>query len=275
MPDMTFALPGPIDLVARIGHGALVVHARDDVADASVRLTARDPRSDVVERTVVELRDSTLMVLAPRQGGLADLLGGWRPDRDALDIEIVVPTDTPVRLSSGSADVTVTGRCGAADIARGSGGLTLETVAGNLGVRAGSGANEIGAVRGSVTLRGGSGPTRIRDVGAELQATSGSGNLHVDVVHGAVRARTGSGRVTVGAAYGDVDLAAGSGTIAVGIPAGVSARLDILTGSGRVDTEQPVEAGPRAETKATAVRVRTGSGNVRVTRAGSSGQDAA
>ncbi|HEY7008767.1 MAG TPA: hypothetical protein VH395_07500, partial [Jatrophihabitantaceae bacterium] len=69
----SFPLTGPINLMVRYGHGSVTVNAVDDIDEATVRLTPRDPKSDILERTVVEMRGPTLAVTAPRQGGLSDL----------------------------------------------------------------------------------------------------------------------------------------------------------------------------------------------------------
>src|SRR4051794_10361832 len=114
-------LPGPITLLVRLGSGSVTAQARDDLTEARVRLTPREPSSAVLERVVVELRGSTLRVTGTRHGGMADLLGAWRRDRDAVDAVLDVPTGTPVSISTASADVTVTGECGTADVMTGTG----------------------------------------------------------------------------------------------------------------------------------------------------------
>jgi hypothetical protein len=67
--------------------------------------------------------------------------------------------------------------------------------------------------------------------------------------------------------YGDVDLASGSGPLEVGIPAGVSAYLDLHTGSGQVGSDLPVEGQAASANTSIAVRARTGSGDIRLFRA--------
>jgi hypothetical protein len=67
--------------------------------------------------------------------------------------------------------------------------------------------------------------------------------------------------------HGDVDVASGTGELAIGIPAGQAARLDVTTGSGRVNSELPVEERPATAGRAITVRARTGSGDIRLFRA--------
>jgi hypothetical protein len=116
-------------------------------------------------------------------------------------------------------------------------------------------------------VRSGSGNAYFGDVGGALQAGFGSGDLDVDLARGAVRSRAGSGDARIGAVHGDVDVAAGSGGVSIGLPAGVSARLEVTTGSGRVHSELPIDTQSSGAVKSIMIRARTGSGDVRLFRA--------
>jgi hypothetical protein len=270
----TFPLTGPINVQARLGHGRITVTAVDDLTEASVTLSGaqrvsleKGSAEEIIDRIVVELRGPTLAIMAPRQGGIFDLFGGWRREKDAVDIDVRVPSGTALKISTFTADVVVHGRCAGADIATGAASITIEHVAGDLLLRYGSGSSDVERVEGSVTIRSGSGDARLGTVGGELQAGCGSGRLEVASVRGAVRSRAGSGDAMLGAVYSDVDLASGSGTVQIGLPAGVATRLDVTTGSGTVATDLPIEGGPRGESPVITVRARTGSGNIRLFRA--------
>ncbi len=274
MTEKTFPLSGPINLLVRIASGDLVVTARDGLTEAVVRLTARDPDSNVVERTAVEMRGRTLAVVAQNRGGLTDLLGGWKRDRDAMDVEIEVPTHTAVRLTTSSAGIHVKGHTGDADLATGAADIEVDAVDGDLRLRSGSARSHVGSVTGNVQSRAGSGTVTLGDVGGSVQCGFGSGNLSIDSCRGSVRSRAGSGDAHIGAAWGDVEFTAGSGQVSVGLPQGVSARLDVTSGSGRVRSELPIEDVPSKGGTAITVRARTGSGDIRLFRAGDAGQAA-
>jgi len=270
----TFPLSGPINAHARIGHGSLTITAVDDLDTATVTLRPRGASrlvkgqpGDAIERMVVELRGPTLFITAPRQGGIFDMIGGWRREKDAVDVEVRVPSGTAVKASTFTADVVVQGRCGGADIATGAASITLDHVDGDLQLRYGSGRSTVETVNGSVTIRSGSGDATFGTVTGGIQAGCGSGRLEVGSVRGTVRSRAGSGDAVLGAVYGDVDLASGSGTLQIGLPAGVAVRLDVTTGSGTVNTDLPIEGGPRRESPVIKVQARTGSGNIRLFRA--------
>lgn len=264
MTTKTFPIPDSIKLNVRMGYGSIRVTTADRLTEATVTMTARSDRSDVVDRTTVDLHGDTLVVTSPRQGGIFEMFGRGR---DAIDIEVVVPTDTPVNLSCVSADITVEGRCGRADIAAGAAQIGIDEVAGDLRLRYGSGTCTVGPVRGSVQVKSGSGTATFGEIGGSLASACGSGSLEVAAVRGQIRSRAGSGRATVRAAYGDVDLGSGSGELAIGLPEGVRARLDVTTGSGRVDSELPITDSPSGTGTKITVRARTGSGDIRLFRA--------
>jgi Putative adhesin len=228
-------------------------------------VTARIAGSEILDRATVELRGSVLQISAPRQGGIFDLFGART--RDAIDVEVTVPSATPIKVSSFTATVVVTGRCGTADIAAATAEVTADWIDGDLRLRTGSGTCRVERVSGAVQARCGSGTTAFGEVGGALSFACGSGRLDVSTVRGAVRFRTGSGGATLDEIHDDVDLASGSGELRIGVPAGVCARLDLTTGSGHVDSQLPIEASSAGAGRAITIRARTGSGDVHLFRA--------
>jgi DUF4097 and DUF4098 domain-containing protein YvlB len=264
----TFPLTGQINLLVKIGSGSVTVIARDDLTEATVVLTPRVASSDIVERFTVEMQGPTLTVVGPKQGGgLADIFGNWRGNQNSVDVEVTVPTRTACKINTGSAPIALKGTCGGADVTTGSGDITLDTVDGDLRLRTGSADASVELVTGEANTRTGSGDVRFGETGGSLHAGFGSGNLEIGTARGPVRSRAGSGDLRIDAVFGDVDLGAGSGTITLGLPAGVSARLDVTSGSGRVHSDLPIEDQPLGNRGSITVRTRTGSGDVRLFRA--------
>jgi hypothetical protein len=268
MPTHTFPLEGPINLLVRIGHGSVTVDTEDDLTEARVTLQPGKDAADLYAMTAVLMRGRTLTVAAPRQGGIFDfpMFGNRRANR-GLAVHVVVPSGTAVKISTFTAPIVVTGRVGGADIAFGHAEAGLREVDGDLRLRYGSGSAKAVQVSGSVQVRSGSGTARFGEIGGGLTAGCGSGDLEVRVVHGAVHSRSGSGTATLHKVHGDVDLASGSGGVDIGLPAGLTAQLDVHTGSGQVRSELPIEDQPRTGKGAITVRARTGSGDVRLFRA--------
>lgn len=269
MSHTSFPLSGRIELSCRLGAGSLTVRAEDDRTEAEVTVTPLAAGSDVLARSVIELRGHRLVVHVPAEqgGSVLESFFGRLGSRDGVHIEIAVPSDTAMSIAAHSADITVHGRAGNLDVASGSSTVTLERVAGDLRVRGGSGDVRLGTVTGSAAFKGGSGRIEIDEAGSDLTVAMGSGELALGVARGAVRMRSGSGGAVLGAVEGDVDLTSGSGGFTIGLRPGQQAKLDVLTGNGRLNTEMPVEHAAQPTGRPITVRARTGSGDVTVRRA--------
>ena len=261
----TFPLTNAINLSVRLGHGSIDIRTADGLDAATVELTGGE---QVVARTRVEMSGPTLHVHAERQGGLPDLLALGRAGKgESVHAVITVPSGTAMRLATLTAPVTVNGRCGSADVVSGAGNIDLETVDGDVTLRYGASRARVGRVSGSAKIRSGAGSAELGEVDGDLHAGCGRGTLTVGVSRGTVHSRSGAGQATLGAVYGDVDLASGSGGVSIGLPSGVTAKLDVLTGSGTVRSDLPVADQPARREGAITVRARTGQGDVRVHRA--------
>jgi len=266
--DKAFPVNGPISLMVRLAHGCVTVETADMLSEATVHVEGDKQTADLLADTAVEMRGGALIVHAPRQGGIFDLpmFGGRRAGRE-LDIRVLVPTGSAVKITTFTAPIRILGAVGDAELAFGSGDAAVRRVDGDLQLRFGSGTAEAVRVSGSVQLRSGSGDARLGEVGGNITSACGSGDLLVHVSRGTVRSRCGSGRAQLNEIHGDVDVVSGSGGLEIGLPSGVSAKLDVHTGSGRVRSELPIEDAPRTSAGGITVRARTGSGDVRVFRA--------
>lgn len=268
MADELTRLPlsGPVALHIRVGHGRLLIATSEDLAEATVRLSPRAGARNLLERMTVELHGGRLVVTGPRQGGLPDLLRGWVRDRDAVDVAVEVPVGTPLTVASASGDITVTGRCGGADIAFAAGRLDVNEAAGDLRVRCGTGDVHAAEVAGSVKLSAADSDAALGVVGGALDVKLGCGDLRVGEVRGPVHARNGRGTLRLDAVYDNVDIMTGSGTVDIGLPAGVAVKVDATSGHGRVYSAMPVEASPAAASRPVNVRARTGRGDISLHR---------
>jgi hypothetical protein len=266
--DKSFPVSGSFALQVRIAHGAVTVETEDNLTEATVHIETDKHGAELLAETAVEMRGSTLAVVAPRQGGIFDLplFGGKRNGR-GLDVRVTVPTGCDVKIATFTAPIRIPGRVGDADLAFGSSDAAVREVDGDLRLRFGSGTAKAVEVKGSVQVRSGSGDAQLGEVHGDLNCGCGSGDLQVRRVHGTVRSRCGSGNARLDAVHGDVDVVSGSGGLEIGLPTGVSARLDVHTGSGKVRSDLPIEEAPREATSKITVRARTGSGDVRLFRA--------
>jgi hypothetical protein len=270
MTDHTFPITGPINLQCRFGHGSLTIHAKDGLTEAKVQVTPRDPESQAVEHVVVAMHGPTLAIYGPRPGGgLFDLgmFGRKHSERDALDIDVTIPTGTALKIATFATDITVHGKVGGADIATGTSTVDLEHIEGDLRLRFGAGPVRLGVVTGSAVVKSGASDIKAGVVGGSIEVAIGSGSLDVGVARESVRLRGGSVQATISTAHADVELTSGSGALTVGLPAGRVARLDVLTGHGELRTDMPIEQSASQRGRAMTIRARTGSGDVTIRRA--------
>ena len=99
--NFTFPLSGPINLLARLGHGSVTVAARDHLAEAVVRLIPRNRQSDVLDRITVKMQGTDTAGHRTPSGR------SGRPHRrmaskpcDSFDTVIEVPAGTLMTISS-------------------------------------------------------------------------------------------------------------------------------------------------------------------------------
>ncbi|HKS49306.1 MAG TPA: DUF4097 family beta strand repeat-containing protein [Amycolatopsis sp.] len=215
--------------------------------------------ADAVEATRVELTGNRLVVRAPKA----------LPVRSVpLAITVRAPAGSHVEVRAGSADVTVTGAAGRADIVTGSGEVKLDRADGAATVRTGSGAIRLGPALSGLELRTGSGDVEVSSLSGSATLTTGTGDIWLGATSGEILVRSGSGDLSVAdAASGSLELATGSGEIRVGVRPGVAAEIDLASSAGKVSSELDVAMEPPEGEIPLRVRARTGSGSALVTRA--------
>ena len=138
----------------------------------------------------------------------------------------------------------------------------------------GSGNQSIGSVDGPVRAQTGSGNIRIQRTGGSLHAQTGSGNIEAGSVGGDVHAQTGSGSVDVRqVTRGNVSVQTGSGSVTLTLPEDAAYTLNARTGSGSINTSQPLTVQGRIARHSLTgtvrgggnmVQVRTGSGSIHI-----------
>jgi hypothetical protein len=271
MLDKSFPVTGPLELTCQFGSGSLSVNAQDQLAEARVTIRSREVDLPVEQLFRVELTGNRLEVVQQSEPdsflqGMRNFNLGRLFGRADFDIVVELPAGSEVKATVASAAVTSTGRIGATTVSSGSGNVELDEVDGPLRMQGGSGNLAANRVTGAGKVRGGSGNVQIGEIAGALSVNLGSGQVEIGVAHDTVRIRSGSGTTQIEAADGDIDIASSSGTVTIGLRAGQQARLDVATGSGRLNTEMPVQdAAPTGP--AITIRARTGSGDITVRRA--------
>ncbi|WP_433503318.1 DUF4097 family beta strand repeat-containing protein [Pseudonocardia halophobica] len=185
-----------------------------------------------------------------------------------LAVTVWAPARSRLAVRTGAGDVTVTGRSGWAAVRTGSGNARLDEVTGALEVSTGSGRVELGIVGAEAKLRTGSGGISAAALSGPTTVKAGSGDVSFGEVHADLTLKTGSGDVEIADAFaGRFDLTAGSGSIRVGVHSGVAAELDLTSGSGHARSDLDVGRVAPADAPPLRVAGRTGSGDIRITRA--------
>src|SRR5207244_4070496 len=103
---------------------------------------------------------------------------GFSWGRNALDFEVTVPVNIPLRIDDSSGDLRVEG-VGAADIHDGSGGLHVRNVSGDLNIEDSSGEIVVEHAGGTVTIDDSSGSIDVEDAGAVNIVADGSGSVEI------------------------------------------------------------------------------------------------
>jgi len=159
----------------------------------------------------------------------------------SISYDVVVPTETDLRMQSGSGDQKVEGIRGPLEVSSGSGGLKISSIGDRVHAETGSGDIDINRVKGNVHAKTGSGSIDASDIAGAFEANSGSGRITLQqTAPGSVRVDTGSGGMELRGVDGSLEAKAGSGTIqAEGSPTGA---WTVHTGSGEVNLKLPSNA---------------------------------
>jgi hypothetical protein len=187
-----------------------------------------------------------------------------------LAVTVRAPSGSHVSTRTGSADVSVTGPAGRLEVNTDRGEVSADRAESAAEVNSGSGAVRLGPMLGGLRAKTGSGDLEVSSIGGNTILLTGTGDVWLGAVQGDVQARTGSGDVTVAdAASGKLQMATGSGELRIGIRPGVTAQVDLSSGSGQARSELEVSSRPPATEPALFITGRTGSGDAVVTTSSS------
>ena len=255
--DRTLAVNGPVDLDIRSGSGSVQI---DTGAVDAVHVVARI-RASMWFTSDPEDRVRRIEAAPPiEQSGNTIRIGQVR-DNDlyrniSISYEVTVPENTRVRSRVGSGRQTISHLRGPVDVSTGSGSV------------------RVGQVTGDVQAATGSGSIDIEDAGGRLEARTGSGTIAIAGVRSMVRARTGSGGIRIeGQPLDAWDLQTGSGGINMRVVGETPFDLDARSGSGGIESTQPVNGVGTTSRRRLQGRVRgggapvqlvTGSGGIRI-----------
>lgn len=191
----------------------------------------------------------------------------WLSRSRNVRIAAEVPTRADITVKSASSSVSARGALGAVRVRSQSGDIDLDEVQ-RLDVSTASGDARVNIVNGDAGFKTASGDIAVQSTSGRLGASSASGDLVAQYVGGGVDVGTASGDVMIGRCNGDdVNVKTVSGDIRVGLPSGIRVEPEINTISGSVTLpKQAAPATPGVERRTVRVRLRSTSGDIRISR---------
>jgi hypothetical protein len=257
--NLTF--DGVVALRVRLISGSVAVLAAEDPPRLDVESVSGQP--------LLVTHDAGILTITYEDMTWEGLLGWLRPQRHSATLTVTVPRDCPTQLGVVNASAVISGLSARTSIKSVSGGITMDGVTGSVDANTVSGDLEAQDVGGAVAFK---------TVSGDLTIAGGS-LTRLD-------AKTVNGRITA-----DVDLEPAafvqtgtvSGDVAVRLPATASARVDLRSGSGSVETAfDELECSRRPGTTSVSGTLGTGdarlsagtvSGTVTLLRRNSAGQE--
>lgn len=236
-----FAIDRPVEADVKLGLGRVdtqraepgtawaQVEAVDPSHEASVRLAAQ---------ATITLDGHRLRVHLPESGRL------FR--RAEIAVALGLPAASSLAVKGGAVDVTVLGGVDAAAVKLGAGDITIDEATTALDVKAGQTDVRVGTV-------------------GDVNVTTGQGSVRLGSTDGAVAVKGGSVDLDIAEARaGTVVFTTGSGSASVAVAAGTTVEMDLVSASGDVRCELPMESSAPPAGAGLRLRARTGSGDLRV-----------
>jgi DUF4097 and DUF4098 domain-containing protein YvlB len=238
------------------------VHVHVTADDGSVRVSSADIAQ--VEMEIVasgyDLQRDLEISMTPH-GDRVDIVAKTRSHweffnvtRRSLHVEVRIPRDADVQVSTGD------------------GSVEANAIAGGLDVRTGDGNVDVNQASGSIKLHTGDGSIEARELDGMVNASTGDGNVRLDGRFDALAVSTGDGNLVARAAVGSRmlqpwQLDTGDGNVHLGIPADLQAHVDARSHDGGVHSSFPLHHGSSRvhgdlNGGGPAITVRTGDGSI-------------
>jgi DUF4097 and DUF4098 domain-containing protein YvlB len=183
-----------------------------------------------------------------------------------LLVAIRCPEGADLELSTQSADVDARGSLGAVGVRSASGDVMLADAA-EVSFASASGDLVAGVVSGQLTTKSASGDVAVRSVGGASTVNTVSGDVRLGETAALAAVNTVSGDVELDAVAGGARVSCVSGDVHIATQPGLALWIDVQSVSGSVTSDLDVGDAPGGGDAQVELRVRTVSGDVRITRA--------
>jgi DUF4097 and DUF4098 domain-containing protein YvlB len=238
--DRTLTVTGPVDLNVRSGAGTIEIRPGIDGVVHIIGHVRSGLSFDQGDATG-HIRDIVETPPIVQQGNRIDIgntNGDVRYQNAQISYDVTVPDSTRVESRVGSGRQIISRLAGPVDVTAGAGDITIDQVRGDIAAR------------------------------------SGSGDIHIQGAAAGLEARTGSGDVDLaGEPRREWNVRTGSGEIDVRVMNQAPFQLNAQTGSGGIQSAQPVATTDRDSTRrligtvrggGPLVQLRAGSGSIRI-----------
>jgi hypothetical protein len=271
----TYSTPGMVSLRLRLPAGRIsVTTVEGDETRVSVEAVGDDEALRLVreEACLVGPDEHEVVVEVPDHARFPGV--GGPPE---LSVSVEAPHGTRVDARTASADVTGEGRFGALKVKTASGDVRFDDIGGDALVESASGDVELESVGGRCEVSTASGDVTLGRVAGAARVKLASGDLSVGEALGSVTGDVASGDLDLGSvASGKVNLRTMSGDVEVGVRRGSRVWLDLnsMTGAVTSDLDVTGDGAGRGDAQVE-IRASSVSGDIRVTRVGSTETHAA
>src|SRR5439155_5463956 len=262
----TFDVPGPVTLDLRVPSGDISVDATLD-GRVEIELIAHDEESQaLVDAARVEHRDDRVVIEVPQKRG------GWSGfalifGRGGISCRVRCPQRSNLEIRSKSADVEALGTLGNVDVRTASGDLAVQELMGDLVAKGASGDIRAERIHGDASVQSASGDVDLGFVGGRVSVNAVSGDVRIGQTAGETTVGTVSGDQQHESAGGSVTSNSVSGDVRVAVRRGSRVYLDCTTVSGDTSSDLDMTGEPTGDGPLIEVRVKTVSGDIRITRA--------
>lgn len=204
--------------------------------DAAVRVSTGDIKQVELRITYHGYKlDKDLRVTTSQNGDSVEVFAktmsswgfGWNVRHSELRVEVHMPKD---------ADLDITSSDGA---------VQVDSLEGNLDVRSGDGNITVQGAKGDIHLRAGDGTIEGRGLDGKVDATTGDGHINIEGRFDSLNIKTGDGNVTARANTGSKvqsswNIRTGDGSVDLELPGQLQANIDASTHDGHISLDIPV-----------------------------------
>lgn len=253
----TFQVSGHTHMRVQTDDGAVRV-STGDIHQVEIRVVYSGYKLDRDLRVSTTQNGDTVEVVAKSSGSFFN----WGVRHSSLRVEVHMPKDTDLEVTTGD------------------GSVEADAINGNVDIKTGDGSITVLGGKGTVHMRTGDGHVNGRDLDGNVDVSTGDGSVNLDGRFDVLNVKTGDGSVTVRAhsgsrVSGPWNLHTGDGSIDLDLPGELQANIDASTHDGHISLGIPVTvegtfSSSRISGKMNGggqvIQVRTGDGSIHLSK---------